>query len=180
MKRLIIISGDLAAGKSTLANNLSNSLNIPCFIKDNVKELACDIIGFQNRDENKLISKASVAMMIYSFSQLAKTGYDAILEANFRENELKDILDIANNYSYKTAKIMLYGDLEILYHRFLERLPYRNPAHKSLHLDNSFSDYEKVNLDFRNYCTKDFIKIDSTKLNELEILNESIKIVEDI
>ena len=41
MRNLIIITGDLASGKSTLANALSYELNIPCLIKDDIKEIAC-------------------------------------------------------------------------------------------------------------------------------------------
>ena len=39
MQRLIIITGDLAAGKSTLAAALSESLGIPFIIKDTLKEI---------------------------------------------------------------------------------------------------------------------------------------------
>ena len=56
MQRLIIITGDLAAGKSTLASALSEVLGIPYIIKDTLKEIACDIIGYQTRQENRQLS----------------------------------------------------------------------------------------------------------------------------
>lgn len=171
MKTLYLISGDLAAGKSTLALNMADKLKVPCFIKDDMKEIACDIIGFNNREENRKNSKASVALMIYSFNQLAKQGVDAILEANFRDDELSQIYDIVNKNDYTVKKIMLYGDPKILYQRFLDRLPNRHEAHKTLHLDESFEKYEKVLLDFRQYCGDDFLKVDSVKLGIEETLN---------
>ena len=56
MQRLIIITGDLAAGKSTLASSLSQVLSMPFLTKDALKEIACDIIGYQTRQENRLLS----------------------------------------------------------------------------------------------------------------------------
>ena len=144
MKTLYLISGDLAAGKSTLAENLANTIKVPCLLKDDMKALTCDIIGFSNREENKKNSKASVALMIYCFNQLAKQSNDIILEANFREDELEEINKIVDKYNYDVKKIMLYGDPKILYERFLERLPYRHKAHTTLHLEESFEKYEKV------------------------------------
>ena len=46
MQRLIIITGDLATGKSTLASALSDELRIPFITKDRLKEIACDILVF--------------------------------------------------------------------------------------------------------------------------------------
>ena len=41
--RLIIITGDLASGKSTLADALGKHLNVPVFKKDVIKEQYCDL-----------------------------------------------------------------------------------------------------------------------------------------
>ena len=91
MRKLIIITGDLAAGKSTLANSLSAELQIPCLIKDTLKEIACDAIGYETREENRELSISAVNSMIYVFNQTAKVGGDLILEANFRSEEIEDI-----------------------------------------------------------------------------------------
>ena len=97
MAKLIIITGDLAAGKSTVASSLSLKLKTPCLIKDDVKEIGCDIIGFSNREENRAISKAAVSLMIYFFKQVAKTRNDLILEGNFRAEELDELLSKIND-----------------------------------------------------------------------------------
>ena len=51
MKKLILITGDLATGKSTLAKKLSQNLKILSFTKDVLKEVLSDVIGFSNRQE---------------------------------------------------------------------------------------------------------------------------------
>ena len=70
------------------------------FKEDDMKEIACDYIGFSNREENRKISAASVAEMIYCFNQLALVDNDLILEANFRKEEIDQILSIAEENGY--------------------------------------------------------------------------------
>ena len=67
MHKLILITGDLASGKSTLAASLSESLSIPYFTKDSLKEIACDAIGYSSREENRRLSISAVNSMIYVF-----------------------------------------------------------------------------------------------------------------
>ena len=178
MRNLIIITGDLAAGKSTLANSLSAELQIPCLIKDSLKEIACDAIGYETREENKELSIAAVNSMIYVFNQTAKVGEDIILEANFRNDEIKEIQEIAEDNDYQVLLISLVGDINLLYQRFLDRLPSRHIAHKSLHLDyslESFADYieelREQNVIFPNH------QIDMTYLDEDEVVDVALDLV---
>ena len=53
MKKLLLITGDIATGKSTFANILSQRYNTNVFFKDSIKEVLGDTIGFSNREENK-------------------------------------------------------------------------------------------------------------------------------
>lgn len=52
MKKLLLIMGDLATGKTTFANIFSKRYDTNVFSKDSVKELLGDTIGFSNREEN--------------------------------------------------------------------------------------------------------------------------------
>ena len=178
MRNLIIITGDLAAGKSTLANSLSAELQIPCLIKDSLKEIACDAIGYETREENRELSIAAVNSMIYVFNQTAKVGEDIILEANFRNDEIKEIQEIAEDNDYQVLLISLVGDINLLYQRFLDRLPSRHIAHKSLHLDyslESFADYieelREQDVIFPNH------QIDMTDLDEDEVVDVALDLV---
>ena len=178
MRNLIIITGDLAAGKSTLANSLSMELGVPCLIKDTLKEIACDAIGYETREENRELSIAAVNSMIYVFNQTAKVGEDIILEANFRNDEIKEIQEIAEDNDYQVLLISLVGDINLLYQRFLDRLPSRHIAHKSLHLDyslESFADYieelREQDVIFPNH------QIDMTDLDEDEVVDVALDLV---
>ena len=178
MKNLIIITGDLAAGKSTLANSLSEALQIPCLIKDTLKEIAYDAIGYETREENRELSISAMNSMIYFFNQVAKVGGDLILEANFRSEELEDIQDIAMENNYQVLLLSLIGDVNLLYQRFLDRLSTRHIAHKSLHLDYSLESFISYIEMLRN---QDTIfpnhQIDMSDLDEDEVVDTALNIV---
>ena len=178
MANLILISGDLAAGKSTLAASLSEALNLVCLTKDSLKEIACDAIGYETREENRQLSIAATDSMIYFFNQCAKVGQSLILEANFRQDEISRIKEIADEYSYQVLLINLTGDINLLYQRFLDRLVNRHVAHRSLHLDYSIDRFATYINDIRNQdLLYPAFNIDMTYLDEEEVTEEALKIV---
>ena len=176
MSKLILITGDLATGKSTLAKNLSKKLLINCFTKDDIKEKFCDMYGFHNREENRQMSVKATNFMIHTFGVFCMMGQDIILEANFRHDEIERIKNIALQYNVDVRLIVLRGDLEVLFDRFVKRIPTRHPAHKSLHLDESFEKFSGYVLEQRQE-ELEFSPtiIDSVKHNEQEVLELALK-----
>ena len=178
MHNLILIAGDLASGKSTLAAALSESLNIPFLTKDSLKEIACDAIGFSNREENRRLSIAAVNSMIYVFDQSAKVGQDMILEANFRSDEMLKIKQLTDEYAYNVVLIALTGDINLLYQRFLDRLPNRHPAHTSANLNYSLERFASYIEEIRN---EDMLfpvnYIDMSELDEDEVTDKALAII---
>lgn len=142
MGKLLLITGDIAAGKSTLSEILSKRYNIVAFQKDTVKEVLGDSIGFHNREENKRLSDAAIEIMCHIFSKAAVTGNSLILEANFHEAELKKLHTIAHENQYEVLTLVLRGDAEVLYDRYLFRMneENRHPVHlsTSLHIKEDF------------------------------------------
>lgn len=145
MKKLLLITGDIAAGKSTFSEILSERYHIAVFQKDTVKEILGDSIGFRNREENKKLSNAAVETMCHIFSQIAATGGDVILEANFHEAELEKLHSIAQEKEYDVLTLVLRGDAEVLYRRYLHRMKEENrhPVHLTTTLDVK-EDFVKV------------------------------------
>ena len=180
MQRLIVITGDLAAGKSTLALALSNHYQIPFITKDALKEVACDIIGYSSREENRELSIVATGDMIYFFKQCALVHQDLILEANFRTDELNELKNIAEQYNYQVVLLLLTGDIPLLYQRFLDRLPTRHIAHRSIHLEESFEKFEQYINSLRE---QDFVftpnYLDMSNLDEDEVVEEAIQIIQD-
>lgn len=145
MKKLLLVTGDLATGKSTFANILSQRYDAAVLYKDSIKEVLGDTVGFANREENLKLSKAAVELMLFLFSESGKQHKDLILEANFHTAELQRLCQIADRYSYDVLTLVLRGDTAILHKRYLHRIQYENrhPVHLSTTLD--------VFEDFRDY-----------------------------
>ena len=137
MKKLLLITGDIAAGKSTFSTILSARYGAAVFQKDPLKEILGDCIGFHSREENKALSNATLGIMYHLFSRISSTESDLILEANFHENELKELHSIAGKNQYDVLTLLLQGDAEVLYHRYVHRMneENRHPVHLSTTLD---------------------------------------------
>lgn len=137
MRKLLLITGDIAAGKSTFSKILSERYHTTVFTKDSIKEILGDSIGFQNREENKKLSNATIEIMCHIFSGIVITGNSLILEANFHEDELKKLHFIADENQYDVLTIILRGDTDVLYRRYLHRMneENRHPVHLTTTLD---------------------------------------------
>lgn len=137
MKKLLLITGDIAAGKSTFSQILSERYRISAFQKDTIKEILGDFIGFRNREENKTLSNATIEIMCHIFSRIAITGSNVILEANFHEAELEKLHSIAAKNQYDVLTLVLRGDTDVLYHRYMHRMneENRHPVHLTITLD---------------------------------------------
>ena len=131
MKKLIIITGDLATGKSHLARLLSKRYGIKMYCKDTVKERLCEKYDYSEREQNKKLSRLAVSLMTYGLFRLRKSGEDLIMEANFRTDELCKIDKIASSAGYDVLNLVLRADVDILYGRFINRIENENrhPAH---------------------------------------------------
>lgn len=143
MKRLLILTGDVAAGKSTFAEILSRRYETNVFYKDKIKEVLGDVIGFTNREDNLKLSDAAVQLMIRTFEEFAKLEKPLILEANFHRGELQQLQDIAGKYDYEVMTLVLQADLHILHERYMHRMKFENrhPVHMSARQDR-FEDFK--------------------------------------
>lgn len=148
MKKLLLVMGDLATGKTAFAGVLAKRYNANVFNKDSIKEVLGDTIGFSNREENLKLSKASVELMFLIFKEVARIDKDLVLEANFHAVELEHIHALAKENGYEVLTLVLRGDMEILHKRYLNRIYYENrhPVHLSTTLDifEDFKAYTEV------------------------------------
>jgi len=166
MKKLLLIMGDLATGKSTFANILAKRYNTSVFCKDTIKEVLGDTIGFVNREENLKLSKATMELMLFMFSEFTKLEKGLILESNFHTTELERFHQIATENGYDVLTLVLRGDVEVLHKRYLNRMcnEKRHPVHLSTTLDvfehfkgyTEYSRTEAVLGDVIEICADDF------------------------
>lgn len=126
-KKIIVIEGYLATGKSTFALQLSKSLNIPYLIKDTFKIALCKNVSVTSRTERRVFSTVTFDGMMYVAERMLETSIPIILEGNFvpagvkKINEADAIKRLIDRYNYTSLDFKFMGDTRVLHQRFLER-----------------------------------------------------------
>ena len=145
MNKLLLVMGDLAAGKSTFAKLLSKRYDVNMFGKDTIKEVLGDTIGFADREENLKLSKATMELMMFLFAEFAKLNKPLILESNFHTGELERLHKMAWEQGYEVLTLVLRGNVDTLHQRYLHRM--QNEKRHPVHLSTTLDVYE----DFKGY-----------------------------
>lgn len=123
-KKVIIIEGYLASGKSTFALQLSKAINIPYLIKDTFKIALCKNISVANRTESSVLSAVTFDGMMYVTERMMETSTPIILEGNFVPANIKNVDEasiIKRLINYTSLDFKFMGDTRVLHQRFLER-----------------------------------------------------------
>lgn len=169
MNKLILITGDLAAGKSTFSKFLSQRYKITCYNKDDIKEILGDYFGFTNREENLKLSKCTFAIFKNITLKNIVSKNDLMLESNFRDYEMEYLNNLALDNNYKIITIVINADIKVLHKRFMNRIlnENRHPVHKAVDFSN-YSDFEKQIISDRNRNYKgEVIRLDSSNFEDL-------------
>ena len=129
MRKLIILGGVLAAGKSTFSRLIGERFNVTVVNKDNLKEILGDTIYVDNREDNLKLSVVSFNLMSYLVEQNRGT---LVLESNFKAHELAKLKIQCERLGYEVLSIVFDADNEVLHNRFIKRLgENRHYVHKS-------------------------------------------------
>ena len=88
MRKIILIGGVLAAGKSAYANILKEKFNLTVITKDRLKEILGDNIHVKNREENKKLSVICFELFKYL---LECNMSNIVFESKFKEYELIEL-----------------------------------------------------------------------------------------
>lgn len=126
-KKIIIIEGYLASGKSTFALQLSKALNIPYLIKDTFKIALCKNISVVNRIESSIFSTVTFDGMMYVTERMLETNTPVIIEGNFvpagvkKIDEAGAIKRLVAKYNYTSLDFKFMGNTMVLHQRFLQR-----------------------------------------------------------
>lgn len=150
MRKVILVNGDIATGKSHFAVILKERFNLPCFTKDEYKEEFAQTFPFSTYEESHKLSIMAMDTLVRKFSESAEQGIDVILEANFHEDYLKQIDGVCKRYNYSILNINLIGNPKVLYPRYINRMnnESRHPVH-AVNKINDYSVFEKYTLDRR-------------------------------
>ena len=176
-KKVIIIGGYCATGKTTFAARLSQEFGIPYFAKDLVKIALNRSFPVENRADSKRLSAIAFDAMAFNVERFMEVGLPVIVEANFvmRENHngLKEgdtLRSLVVRYDYKLFTYIFLGDLPTLYERFMARdvMPERGVANK-MWGEYTFEDYTRDNIHLADFIIGgEIVKIDATDLDVVD------------
>lgn len=178
MKQVLIITGQLASLKTTIAKKLATDLKALLLCKDDLKEALAQSIKTTSREENKALSNATFHVMHEVLLKSLIHDNPVILEGNFKENEYHTLITSLNHADIQSVTLYLHGESEALYNRYLKREINRHETHRSMGTMNkdtfiaSMQYYEDV------YTKLESIdKIDTTVFTDkdYEALKEHLK-----
>ncbi|MBU1141456.1 MAG: ATP-binding protein [Firmicutes bacterium] len=178
MKKVIIITGHLAALKSTVSTKLGNDLGIIVFNKDDLKEVLGKTIGFKTRADNLKLSLATFKLMVKLMKDTLKVNECVILESNFRLKEFVQISEMCRRLGYDKTVIFMSGDPQVLYQRYKKRQPYRDKVHTSTGLLD-FDTFKSVLVVFdKQYYGEDAIYLDTSTFEESDYQSLLHKVID--
>lgn len=126
-KKIIIVYGYLAAGKSTFARKVGQELGLPCFAKDTFKSALCTGIPIDSQAVSSRFSAVTFDAMMYTAERLMEVGFPLILEGNFlpagikKTDEAGAIRWLIEKHGYRSLTFRFVGDIAVLYQRFSAR-----------------------------------------------------------
>jgi len=182
-KKIFIICGYLASGKSTFALKLSKSLNVPYLMKDTFKIALCE--SFTDKIKvRRQFSDVTFDAMMYVTERLFETGYPIIIEGNFVPAGVKKVDESAvikvliDKYDYQPLTFKFTADTQILYKRFIERE--KLPGRGIVNMMDSEPSYD----DFCKWCHAldgfsvggEVIEIDTTDFEKIDFASILLKL----
>jgi len=176
-KKIIIIAGYAAAGKTTFAKGLMSELAVPYFAKDEVKIALDRNFAVANRNDSKRLSAIAFDAMEFVIERFMEAGQPIIVEANFVMNpnhggikEGDALRRLIDKYGYSVLTYIFLGDMPKLYERFAARnvLPSRGDANK-MWGDFTFDDYVEFSTPLGKFnIGGEIVKIDTTDIGSVD------------
>ena len=167
-KKLILIAGHSAAGKSTFARRLSQFLVIPCFSKDTVKEAMADGFGSDSELLQTKGSAAAIGLMLHIAECFLQNGKICILESNFFPPQNERIEKLLVKYEAACLTFLFDGDMEVLYERYNKREAERHWVHKFIGQSKDRFINGATKAGVGDFSVGETIKIDVTDFNKID------------
>lgn len=153
MAKIIVISGPPAAGKTTLASDLSDRLSIPVLAKDSIKESLLDSLGYSDRKRSVEIGYAAFQLHLQLAKEFASKNASFIFETAFYRKSTNDISVALDGCEIVQAWVR--ADLTVMLQR--AKVRDRHPGHADWY--DGYEEECRVKLD---ECVYDPLEIDGT------------------
>jgi predicted kinase len=123
-RRVVVVSGPPAAGKTTIARELAARLRLPLVAKDTIKEALFDALGAGDLAWSQRLGEATYLVLDAIVEESVRAGASLVLEANFSRGEAE--LRLAG-LPARLVQVHCSAPGEVLLARYRERE--RHPGH---------------------------------------------------
>ena len=166
---IVVITGAWCAGKTHMANKLSEMLGWTVFYLDFYKEKRYD------NGETGDLDDESYDDLFHDLAGSIKQNQSCIIESDFSEEEqVKRLVNIAKAVNAELIQVYLHADTKVLIERFIHRL--ESGERHSGHQDEQYLEKAKAELasgggDFSSFSPLDLpgslVEIDTTHFNDI-------------
>ena len=161
-RRIVLVSGAPAAGKTSVAVPLARLLGLPLFAKDDLKETLIDVLGDRDGDLGWSRQVGGAAMEL--LWKLAERAPAAVLEANFRPHSAYE-RERLTRLEARIVEVSCRCPAEVLMRRFHERAKTAHAAHPARDLTPEWiAEFD------RPMGLGDVIEVDTTRPVDIELL----------
>lgn len=127
---LILIGGESATGKTTLARRLATEYSLPLLVRDDIKEALFDTLGVRDRDWSQKMGVVSYAVLYRLSERFLDLNISHILESNFHsEASAPHVQKLITEHACRVLYVHLTAKSAVLARRAVKRLDRRHPGH---------------------------------------------------
>lgn len=130
---VLIITGAPAAGKTTLARRLAQSLALPLISKDDIKETLFDTLGWSDDEAwAKQLGIASWHLLYQQAENLLAAAISLITESNFEARFADELwMAMQERHNFQIVQLLCGADDRLMTERYLARIAdgTRHPGH---------------------------------------------------
>ena len=168
-RRIVLVSGAPAAGKTSLAVPLAKLLELPLIAKDDIKETLVDVLGDHDGDLmwSRKVGGASMELLW----KLAERAPATVLEANFRPHSAYE-REKLTRLEARIVEIYCRCPADVLMQRFHDRAKTAHAAHPATDLTPEWiAEFD------RPMGLGDVIEVDTTRPVDVEALAAEIAVL---
>ncbi|HJU36627.1 MAG TPA: ATP-binding protein [Gaiellaceae bacterium] len=168
---LVVVTGPPAAGKTTVARELSARLSLPLIAKDTIKEALFDGLGTGDLAWSQRLGEATYLAMLGIAEDAANAGASLVLEANFvRGGEFATALA---GLPARFVQVHCSAPLEVLVKRYGARE--RHPGHVDSQRIDALRDSVETGRHEPLDLPGETIRVDTTQPVDLARLVEEVQ-----
>lgn len=128
MATLVVVTGNPATGKTTVAKDLGAATSLPVVCKDDIKERLADVLGVGDQSWSKQLGHAASVVLYTVAERMLSAGTSVLLESNFPpELSGPELQGVLARTGADVVQVLVTCPPEIAARRYAERD--RHPIH---------------------------------------------------